>query len=187
MSLNWHALLGVAGLGVAAMAVAGCATARPAGAHRSAGDVAGAAVVRKTITIDPQVGETFAPAPRSARPRLTARQAWARYTHDTVLPSSINAQLGLLTLPTGPGGTGPYTAHNELTYGYSSTPSGCVTMNPRVIFPPSARCIMWQFLDANTGREIDSTWQILGHPHMLTPARQFTGARGTSPGSGWRA
>lgn len=129
--------------------------------------------VRKTITIDPQVGETFAPAPQSAKPRLTARQAWARYMrklgypHHTALPSFIHAQLGLLTLPTGPGGTGPYTTHDELTYGYS-TPSGCVTRNPRVIFPRNARCIRWEFLNANTGRQIDGTWQAVGHWHVLT-------------------
>jgi hypothetical protein len=88
------------------------------------------------------------------------------YPRHTVLPSLIHAQLGLLTLPTGPGGTGPYTAHNELTYGYS-TPSACTTRNPWVIFPRNARCIGWEFLDANTGRQIDETWQAVGHWHVL--------------------
>jgi len=89
------------------------------------------------------------------------------HPNHTALPSFIRVKLGLLTLPTGRGGTGPYTAHNELTYGYS-TPSGCVSANPRVIFPRNARCISWEFLDANTGSLIDGTWQAVGHWHVLT-------------------
>jgi len=176
MSQDWRGLLGAVGLGVTVIAVAGCATAPSTDAYTSTGDNAGATVVRKTITIDAEVGEIFAPAPQSAKPRLTAQQAWARYMrqlgdpHHAALPSFIRAQLGLLTLPigpSGPGGSEAYTAHNELTYGYS-TPSGCVTTNPRVMFPRNARCIRWEFLDANTGREIEGTWQAVGHWHVLT-------------------
>jgi hypothetical protein len=116
---------------------------------------------------------TFAPAPASARPRLTAQQAWARYMRQlgyprhTALPSFMRARLGLFTLPVGPGGSGPYTAHNELTYGYS-TPSACTTRNPRVMFPPNARCVGWDFLDANTGNQIVSTEQFIGNWQVLT-------------------
>jgi hypothetical protein len=176
VSKDWRALLSAAGVGVTVIVVAGCLTAPSTDVHTSTGDNAGATVVLKTITIDPDVGETFAPAPPSAKPRLTAQQAWARYMrqlgypHHTALPSFIRAQLGLLTLPIGPSGLGgseAYTAHNELTYGYS-TPSGCETRNPRVMFPRNAHCIRWEFLDANTGREIDGTWQAIGHWHVLT-------------------
>ena len=169
VSLSWR-LVGVA---VSVITVAGCATAGSGDGSRSTGEGGGAQPVHTTITIDPQIGETFAPPLASARPRLTAHQAWARYMrqlgdpHHAALPSVIHAQLGLLTLPIGPGGSGPYTAHNELTYGYS-TPSECTTRNPRVMFPPTARCVRWDFLDANTGNQIESTWQTIGHWQVLT-------------------
>lgn len=161
MNPEWRGLLAI---GFSVIAVAGCATARSQ-----------ARPVHKPIVIDPQVGEILAPAPASARPKLTAQQAWARYMRHvgaprhTALPSYIRVHLGLLTLPTGPGSTGPYTARNELTYGYSS-PSACVTMNPRVMFPPGARCVYWDFLDASTGHQIDSTYQAVGHWHVLQRA-----------------
>jgi hypothetical protein len=71
-----------------------------------------------------------------------------------------------LTLPTGPDGTGPYTAHDELTYGYS-TPSACMVTNPRVLLPRNARCISWNFLDANSGNQIESTFQPVGHWQLV--------------------
>jgi hypothetical protein len=65
----------------------------------------------------------------------------------------------LFTLPTGPDGTGPYTAHNELAYGYSwlSCPH---STNPRVKKLPPNPCREWNFLNANTGRQIVETWQF---------------------------
>jgi hypothetical protein len=95
-----------------------------------------------------------------------------RQTDDehTAIPSFVRVQLGLLTLPigpTGPGGAEAYTAHNELVYGYSA-PSGCMSTNPRILFPANARCLRWDFLNANTGNQIDSTWQKIGHWHVLT-------------------
>jgi hypothetical protein len=113
--------------------------------------------------------------PASVAPKLTAQQAWARYMRQTgdehtAIPSFVRVQLGLLTLPigpTGPGGAEAYTAHNELVYGYSS-PSGCMSTNPRILFPPNAHCLRWDFLNANTGKQIDSTWQKIGHWHVLT-------------------
>src|SRR5712692_9229466 len=124
-----------------------------------------APAVTATITIDPTIGETFAPAPAGARPALTAQQAWAKYTQvntsyrHPAIPSNVTAHLGLLTLPTGPNGTGPYTVHNELVYGYSW--HRCpVSMNPRVKKLPPNPCIEWNFLNANTGRQIEETWQM---------------------------
>jgi hypothetical protein len=139
---------------------AGCGAPAPVRAHV-------ASAVPATITIDPQVGETFAPAPSSAAPAMTAQQAWAAYTQvntsysDSAIPSTVTVQLGLLTLPlgsTGPGGSEAYAAQNELVYGYSwhSCPA---SRNPNVQTLPPNPCIEWNFLDANTGRQIDETWQ----------------------------
>ena len=124
--------------------------------------------VTGTIIIDPTIGEIFAPAPASARPALTAEQAWARYTRvdrsyrRSAIPSNMTAHLGLLTLPlgpSGPGGSEAYTAHNELVYGYSW--HNCpVSRNPRVKKLPSNPCIEWNFLNANTGQQIEETWQM---------------------------
>lgn len=147
--------LGMAGTGLLA---AGCGT--PPHAHT-------AAAVTATITIDPATGETFAPPPASAKPALTAQQAWAKYTQadrsyrSPAIPANMTAHLGLLTLPlgpSGPGGSEAYTAHNELVYGYSwhSCP---VSRNPRVKKLPPNPCTEWNFLNASTGQQIDQTWQ----------------------------
>jgi hypothetical protein len=131
------------------------------------------------VTIDPLVGETFAPAPASAAPRLTAGQTWARYATRlgataTAIPSGVRVRLGLLTLPIGPqpDGATAYTAHDELAYGYS-WPSGCLSTLPGAI-PPGARCLSWTFLNANTGRQIDQTWQKLGRGQTPTPSPNRT-------------
>jgi hypothetical protein len=94
-----------------------------------------AATVPATVPINPNIGETFAPAPPSAAPALTAQQAWHRYaeqarSRNTTIPSFVIAQLGLFTLKASPPGDpetaglpGPdgkfYTPRNELPYGYS--------------------------------------------------------------------
>jgi hypothetical protein len=139
---------------------AGCGTPVPARAYT-------ASAVTATITVDPQVGETFAPAPADAAPALTAQQAWANYTQvdtsysDSAIPSNVTVQLGLLTLPLGPegpGGAKAYTAQNQLVYGYSwhNCPA---SRNPNMQTLPPNPCIEWNFLDASTGRQIDETWQ----------------------------
>jgi hypothetical protein len=142
-----------------ALLAAGCS--RPATAHS-------VEAVTSTITIAPDIGEVLAPAPASAKPALTAQQAWAEQTHHHVnyrkatIPSNITVHLGLLTLPigpSGPGGAETYTAHNQLVYGFSwhSCP---VSMNPKVRKLPRNPCIQWDFLNANTGHQIDETWQM---------------------------
>lgn len=124
--------------------------------------------VAGAITIDPNVGETFTPAPPSADPALTAGQAWAAYTkvdtsyRNSAIPANVSAHLGFLTLPVGPvgpGGSEVYTAHNELVYGYSwhNCPA---SRNPKVQELPPNPCIEWNFLNANTGHQIDETWQF---------------------------
>jgi hypothetical protein len=146
------------------------APARAAAEHRAP---------RPTITIDPQTGMTFAPAPSSAAPALTAQQAWKRYARSahsprTTIPSWVTARLGLLTIPVGPADAPftdklrkshgeAYSALNKLAYGYSS-PSACLTLAP-VVLPPNARCIEWTFVSASTGSMIVTTWQKIGHWH----------------------
>jgi hypothetical protein len=145
--------LGTAGAG---LLVAGCGT-RP---HAHSGSA-----MTATITIDSDIGETFGPAPATAKPALTAQQAWTGRTHVShrrpVIPSGVSAHLGLLTLPigpTGPGGAETYTAHDELVYGFSwhSCP---VSRNPKVRRLPRNPCVEWNFVNASTGRQIDETWQ----------------------------
>jgi hypothetical protein len=158
--------LGVAGL-AGGILVAGLHQPRatppqPAGHHARTVNVF---KVTAPITIDPHVGETFTPAPSGATPRLTAQQAWAKYAKvagiKPTIASGVAVRLGLLTLPIGP--TGPhnstaYIAKNELVYGYSwhSCP---VSTGLRVTKLPRNPCIQWNFLNANTGRQIDETWQ----------------------------
>lgn len=129
--------------------------------------------VTSTITINSQIGMTFAPAPAGAAPALTADQAWAQEaaaegSSGTTIPPGVTVQLGLLTLPVGPAnaessglvtsnGTA-YTALNQLAYGYSWHSCPMSTL-PNATLPPNP-CIEWEFLDANTGHLIDDTWQM---------------------------
>jgi hypothetical protein len=129
--------------------------------------------VTSTITINSQIGMTFAPAPPGAVPALTAEQAWAQEagvegSSGTTIPSNVTVQLGLLTLPAGPANSDTsglvtsngtaYTALNELAYGYSWHSCPMSTL-PNATLPPNP-CIEWEFLDANTGHLIDDTWQM---------------------------
>ena len=126
-----------------------------------------------TVTIDASVGETFAPAPSSPAPGMSAQDAWASWARlngssATTIPSDVTVQLGLLTLPVGPAGaegTGglatyngeAYTAYNELAYGYSWR--SCPASTLPIPVSASNPCIEWLFLDANSGQQIDDTWQ----------------------------
>lgn len=178
------------GVGVVVVVVAavGCGTTRAIDSSGSAHALARTVHARATITIAPGIGETFAPV--SGSPKLTGWQAWVRFarlngSRSTVMPSAVRVQLGLFTLPVGPADAPStshlvkvngeaYTAHNELAYGYSS-PSRCPTIGipglsgrhrhtaPYVRRPPrDARCLFWTFLNANSGKQIVSTWQTIG-------------------------
>jgi hypothetical protein len=134
------------------------------------------------ITINPANGETFTPT-SSGNPALTASQAWADFAQlnnwgSTEIPAGTTAQLGLLTLPAGsadaPGagnltqsGGEAYTALNQLAWGFSSKQCGPV-LPPAPVpgsstspapAPTPSNCVEWLFLDANTGAQIDLTWQ----------------------------
>ncbi len=80
------------------------------------------------------------------------------------IPSGVmSVRLGLLTLPlgpSGPNGAEAYTAHDELAYGFSWHRYP-VSANPRVTKLPPNPCREWNFLDANTARQIDETWQLI--------------------------
>ncbi len=162
---SWRAALG---LSAVLIAVVGCGTARSAGRQETVHVTGGEATLTKTIVIDPHVGETFTPATPGAAPALTAQQAWAAYTRvdtsysNSAIPPNVIAHLGFLTLPVGsvgPGGSEAYTAHNELVYGYSwhNCPA---SRNPKVPKLPPNPCIEWNFLNANTGQQVDETWQM---------------------------
>jgi hypothetical protein len=130
------------------------------------------AVTPATITINPSLGEIFAPAPPAAAPALTADQAWQHYATQlnstiTAIPSDVTVQLGLYTQPAGPadspGAAGlptsngtAYVALNQLAYGYSW--HSCPPSQGMAPLPASP-CTEWLFLDASTGQQIVQTWQ----------------------------
>jgi hypothetical protein len=178
------------GLLASQISSSGAENSQPAGSHRAArveqpaasrARVITASAVQTTITIDPHLGETFAPPPATASaPALTAQQAYAQFIQSsttgsggTAVPSTVTAQLGLLTLPVGPSsgcdndcsnltvqnGTA-YKALNQLAYGYSLPGGTCGSSNPFDPAPP-VPCTDWLFIDANTGHLIDWTEQWL--------------------------
>jgi hypothetical protein len=129
------------------------------------GEFHGAAVplVQATIIVDPGAHETFSP-PSALQlrdgPALTATQALVRFRarsgskHLPVL-ASATVQLGTLTLAGH--------AANTLAYGYRGARALCrggnsVISATATIVP--GQCAEWTFLDANTGRWLDS---VLGH------------------------
>jgi hypothetical protein len=138
--------------------------------------------VRVTVTIDPQIG-MFAPAPSGVSPKLTALQAFKRYERVgevrqvPSVPANVTAKLGLLTVPVGPADAPgaskltkengiAYTALNQLAYGYSwhrcpafSEPASSVAPSPTASSTANP-CIEWNFVDANTGKQIIETFQV---------------------------
>jgi hypothetical protein len=138
-----------------------------------------------TIVIDSNIGETFAPAPRYAAPKLTAEQAFAlqrrRHGRRVIpIPAGVTVRLGLLTILAGP--TNPHTGHvvtkdgiayaalNELAWGYSWhwCPMSRNPLRPGRVHGP---CTRWNFLNADTGREIDENWQQGRPPPRLAGHR----------------
>jgi|SRR5262245_6814338 len=133
-----------------------------------------AIALTKTITIDPNVHETFAPPPSTATPAMTPLQAFSQWEQQdsgprvAAIPANVAVHLGLLTFPVGPdcgvqchhgniiSNGMAYHALNELAYGYSS--SNCKPGSTR----PASRCRSWMFLDASTGQLIDWTLHLRG-------------------------
>lgn len=140
--------------------------------------------VTTQIMVNPSIGITFGPVGADAAPALSAAEAWTDYAQvngwTATTPSNVTVQLGLVTVPVGPS-SGPGTdglievngiacmAYNQLAYGYSS-PVSCPPRdrlfdpNPQTATPSPTptSCIDWSFVDANSGRQIVETWQVVG-------------------------
>jgi hypothetical protein len=167
----------------AAMAMAGsaggCGSVRaghePAGAasgvSASAWRVIRGAPVRSVIVIAP--GETFAPPPAWARPKLDGVQAWDESFlgrgkgAPRRIPAHISYQLGLLTVPP--------SVTDVLAWGYSSQPGRCPPAiggghlgAPGSAAPqppaPRGQCIEWTFINADDASNPAGTWQRLDTP-----------------------
>jgi hypothetical protein len=126
--------------------------------------------VRSVIVIAP--GETFAPPPAWATPKLDGVQAWDKSFLGQSkgapqrIPADISYQLGLLTVPP--------SVTDVLVWGYSSPPARCpppmtaprVGGSPRPAAPPSprGRCIGWTFINADNASNPAGTWQRLDTP-----------------------
>jgi len=152
---------------LAGILLAGCGIAKSDADHvGTSAHVRSLLSSRSTITINSQIGETFAPAPTSARPALTASQAWAKFARlngfkHLSIPRGVTVSLGLFTLASGPpaaNGSRSYIAKGELAYGYRSH-SCPIYENPSVTKPPASPCILWNFLNADTGLQIVMGWQ----------------------------
>lgn len=164
---------------VAALLVAACGSAGMGHgpAHGQGPDVPAAgwrvirgAPVTSTIVIAP--GETFAPPPAWAKPKLNGVQAWDQsFLGDfgkkpRPIPADISYQLGLLTVPP--------SVTDVLTWGYSSPPGRCPpppgipnlgSSRPASAAPsPRGRCIEWTFINARNASNPAGTWQRLDTP-----------------------
>lgn len=113
-----------------------------------------------TVVIDTRRGVTFTPTSESAS--LTAEEAYARYASllgaDTVLPAAEQAHLGRVTIPIGAGTPEQYLAKDQLTWAFTSHQCPPSTL-PSPDSATPGPCIEWVFLDAETGREIQTDWQ----------------------------
>ncbi len=111
-----------------------------------------------TITIDSQVGETLTPD-ATVPTQLTADQAWAHFAGnvDATVPPDTTAQLGLLTLPLGPGFPNQYKYQNQPVWAFSWYQ--CPVNPGGIPLSPNVTCTSWLFVDATTGAELDSTNQ----------------------------
>lgn len=118
----------------------------------------------RRFVIDSSIGEIFELAPASVSAPLSSDEAFSRYARlngsaREVPPDFVTVRLGYLTLPVGP--AFPDTAHHELAWAYSYHQCTSPLGNPNDPSPPAIvrPCIMWEFLDAINGTQIDSTQQ----------------------------
>jgi hypothetical protein len=112
-------------------------------------------------------GVKFAPPRADAVPRMTAGQVYASFSRALGaprdkwgIPANTTVQLGLFTLPVGPGINGKqvYRERNVLAYGYSW--QACYASSVRNAKPKSPKtCREWIFSNANTGAMIVQTFQ----------------------------
>lgn len=163
-----YVIVGALGLAALAAGLSGCGR---AGGGRARLIVA---TVSRTIRVNPDTHETFAPPPADAAPAMTATEAWAEWEKETggtntTIAAGTTVQLGLLTQPVGPDCGAEchglivhngmaYQALNELAYGYSW--SVC----PADSTLPPIDCVRWIFLDASTGKMINGRLNVGGDP-----------------------
>lgn len=127
--------------------------------------------VRSTIVINAGTGETFAPPPTGAKPKLTGVQAWDESflggdkNKPRPIPADVSYQLGMLTVPP--------SVTDVLAWGYSGPPGPCPVIGglrpsgrpaPAPSPSPPQRCIGWTFINAGTASNPEGTWQPLGTP-----------------------
>jgi hypothetical protein len=87
----------------------------------------------------------FAPLPAGGGHHLTAMLAWRRYAgNQRPIPEGVTARYGTVTVAAAP------------VWAYEMPLGGCLSTVP---LPRTARCHEWTFLNARTGRHIESTWQ----------------------------
>jgi hypothetical protein len=144
-----------------ALLIAGVTVAMTVGGTHHPGTPAPAASQPATTgrtTIDAIAGETFTSAPGAKsrrtllKPMAALRHFYGKAAH---MSAGVNVQLGYLTLPPG--------TSNGLVYAFTAHSCG---PNPEGRFPPPTptptpdptNCTQWAFLDAVTGKMIDTTW-----------------------------
>ena len=114
--------------------------------------------MRSVIVIAP--GETFAPPPAWAKPKLDGVEAYHRSFlarskgAPRRIPADISYQLGLLTVPP--------SVTDVLAWGYSSTPGPCQTTG--FGRPPRGRRIEWTFINADNASNPAGTCRRLNTP-----------------------
>ena len=162
-------------LPVTGIAAAGCGHVPEDGASTGTTPVVSAsgwrvirgAPVRSVVVLVP--GETFAPPPAWAKPKLNGVQAWDKSFLGRSngaphrIPAFISYQLGLLTVPP--------SVTDVLVWGYSSPPSTCpmpmggpARTSPAAAPSPRGRCIDWTFINADNASNPEGTWQRLDTP-----------------------
>jgi hypothetical protein len=153
-------------LTAAGVLAAGCGTIaaghHPAGAASAVSSggwrVIRGAPVRSVIVVSP--GETFAPPPAWAKPRLDGEQAYRRSlgrgkNAPRRIPPDVSYQLGLLTVPP--------SVTDVLAWGFSFPPGRCPATS-RSVRPPRGRCVEWTFINADNASNPAGTWQRLDTP-----------------------
>lgn len=182
--MTYKRLAAVAGAATTVLlSVAACAS-QPAGTVRMQPAPSTSRIAAGTIEINADTGVTFTPTSGSATaPAMTAAQAYAGFAAlnnwaSTDIPGYVTVQLGSLTAPVGPAGAPgtrslatsggeAYTALNEQTWAFSwkecppvlpPAPVPGTTATP-VATPAPSSCVAWLYLDANTGKQIEQTWQ----------------------------
>ncbi len=117
--------------------------------------LAGTPVQTTSVVIDPRLWTYGPPSANTATPATTAVRDFDQYTGRDAIPAGTSVTIGLLTGKTLDGGVTQAT----LVYGYSDYEPKCPDFGPGG--PSDAKgCTGWTFLDANTGKQILSTWTL---------------------------